>query len=153
MRRLITRCRLRLGALTLCAGAGIIAATPAGAVCQFATTTLAFGVVDVARGVDSTGGISVTCAAPTSFEVAIIGNGSPGNRHLAGPDGARLGYDVYPDATHSVPWSDGNGSGATFGASNDGSGTTTIPIYGRIPIQQAVPAGQYLDALTVSITF
>ncbi|HRY22830.1 MAG: spore coat U domain-containing protein [Geminicoccaceae bacterium] len=146
MRRLI---RIWCCAALLCA----IAARPALAVCQFATTALAFGVVDVARGADSTGEIAVSCQTATSFEVAIVGNGSPGNRYLSGPDGARLTYDVYPDATRSVPWTDGSGSGAVVAASGNGDETTRLSIYGRVPIQKAVPAGQYLDSLTVSVTF
>lgn len=110
-------------------------------------------MVDVARGADSTGEIKVDCEAATSFEVAIIGNGGPGNRYLSGPGGARLVYDVYPDATRSVPWSDGGGSGAGVTASSNGSDTTRLRVYGRIPIQKAVPAGPYQDSLTVSVTF
>ncbi len=110
-------------------------------------------MVDVARGADSTGEIAVSCQAATSFEVAIVGNGSPGNRYLAGPDGARLSYDVYPDITRVVPWSDGSGSGATVAASSNGNDTTTLRVYGRVPIQKAVPAGLYQDALIVSVTF
>ena len=146
MRRLIL---VPCCAALLCA----VTAPNAFAVCQFATTSLAFGVVDVARGADSSGEIAVSCQTATSFEVAIIGNGAPGNRYLSGPDGARLTYDVYPDATRSVPWTDGNGSGAVVAASGNASETTRLPIYGRVPIQKAVPAGQYLDALTVSVTF
>ena len=146
MRRLIC---LWCSAPLFCA----LAARPALAVCQFATTSLAFGVVDVARGADSTGEISVSCQTATSFEVAIVGNGGQGNRYLSGPDGARLTYDVYPDATRSVPWTDGSGSGAVVAASGNPSETTKLPVYGRVPIQKAVPAGQYLDALTVSVTF
>ncbi len=110
-------------------------------------------MVDVARGADSTGEIKVACETATSFEVAIIGSGGPGNRYLSGPDGARLTYDVYPDATRSVPWGDGGGSAAGVPASSDGKDTTRLRVYGRIPIQRAVPAGAYQDALTVSVTF
>lgn len=130
-----------------------LAAPPAGAVCQVDTSTLAFGMVDVARGVDSTADIVVACDVATGFEVAVIGNGVPGARYLAGPGSARLAYDVYPDATRSVPWSDGGGSGARVGASNDGNGQTALVVYGRVPIQGAVPPGVYLDALTVAVTF
>ena len=46
-----------------------------------------------------------------------------------------------------------SGSGAVVAASGNGDETTRLSIYGRVPIQKAVPAGQYLDALTVSVTF
>lgn len=126
---------------------------PAVAACQIAASEVAFGVIDIARGSDSTGEVRLTCAIATSFQIALVGNGSPGNRYMTGASGGRLVYDLYPDASRSVPWGDGAGSGVMVPGNNDGSSTSRITVYGRVPAQSAVPAGVYSDSLTVVVSF
>jgi spore coat protein U-like protein len=114
---------------------------------------VAFGVVDVARGNDSTGEIVISCSIATQVTIALAGGGVPGARFMSGPNGGRLAYDVYPDATRSVPWSDGNGAGVGGAETSDGESAKRITVYGRGPTQSAVPHGAYGDSLTVVVTF
>lgn len=144
MRRLIHVCVLVLGATT---------ASVAEAACQVSTSELAFGVVDIARGSDSTGEVRLTCVVATTFEIALVGSGSPGSRYMSGPNGDRLTYDLYPDATRSVPWGDGSGAGVVVPGSNDGNEPSRFPVYGRVPTQAGVAAGVYSDSLTVVVSF
>lgn len=148
--------RLSIGRPIL-AGLGLVLAhlvpSPASATCRIDTSELAFGTVDIARGGDSAGEIALDCTIATGFEIAILGNGVPGERFMSGPGGARLAYDLYPDATRSVPWSDGNGSGAVVAGSSDGETIRRFAVYGRVPIQRAVPAGAYAASLTVVVGF
>lgn len=141
---------MSLASLVLTAVLGAV--SPAAA-CQVVTSGVAFGVVDVVRGSYSNGEIAVSCMLATAFEIAIIGNGVPGARYMTGPDGGRLAYDLYPDATHAIPWSDGHGAGMGLAGTSDGSKASRFTVYGRIPVQPAVPPGTYSDSLTVIVNF
>lgn len=133
--------------------AGMAVAGTAHAACQVSTSELSFGTVDIARGSDSTGKITLSCAVATTFEIGLIGSGTPGARYMSGPSGGRLAYDLYPDASRSVPWGDGSGAGIMVPGSNDGSDSSDFPVYGRVPVQSAVAAGIYSDSLTVVVNF
>ena len=60
-----------------------------------------------------------------------------------------MNYNLYTDATRTAVWGDG------VGASNvSATGTSVdLPIYGRIPARQTVPAKGYTDAITVTIDY
>lgn len=128
-------------------------ASGAQAACQVSASELAFGTVDIARGSDSTGEVRLTCVVATTFEIALVGNGAPGSRYMSGPTGNRLTYELYPDATRSVPWGDGSGAGTVVPGSNDGNEPSLFPVYGRVPRQAGVAAGAYSDSLTVIVNF
>ena len=157
MRRLTPACLAR--SLTLTQRLAMVLPCllwPAGnamAACQIDTRPVAFGVVDVTRQNDSNGEIALTCSIATEVEVALSSSTAPGQRYMAGPSGGRLTYDLYPDATRSMPWGDGNGNSTTRVVTSDGDGTTRLPIYGRVPQQDAVPPGAYSDSLTVLVSF
>jgi spore coat protein U-like protein len=60
-----------------------------------------------------------------------------------------IAYELYRDAQYSQPW---NNSGTSQGMGNNG--TQTIPIYGKAgPSSTAVPAGEYQDTITVTLTY
>ena len=142
MRRLTLACMA-----WLCCGHATVAVA-----CQVTSTGVAFGTIDITRASDSTGEIQVACPVAASFSITLLGNGTPGNRFMTGPSGGRLTYELYPDATRTVPWGDG-GSGQAVAGSNDGNGSSRFTIYGRVPVQSGVPAGVYGDALSIVVTF
>jgi spore coat protein U-like protein len=135
-------------ALALCS-----IATPAQAACQVDAKPVAFGVVDVRQRSDSTGEVAVSCAIATPFKVAITGIGSPGNRYMTGPGNGRLSYELFTDPSFSTRWGDGSGAGQEVAAASDGESTKRLTIYGRVPEQNAVPAGGYSDSLTIELSF
>ena len=60
-----------------------------------------------------------------------------------------IAYDLYRDAQYSQLR---NNSGASQGTGNNG--TQTINIYGKAgPSSTAVPAGEYQDTITVTLTY
>ena len=130
-----------------------LAAAPALAACQVDASPVAFGVVDVSRNNDSNGEITLTCTIATDVAVALSSSAAPGQRRMAGPNGGQLIYELYPDATRSLPWGDGSGGSTTRNVTSDGDGTTRLTIYGRVPAQDPVPPGAYSDALTVLVNF
>jgi spore coat protein U-like protein len=135
-----------LGGLLL--GAGI-----ADAACQVDAKPVSFGVVDVQQRTDSTGEIAVDCSVAVEFSIAISGSGSPGDRFMSGPSNGRLAYELYTDSSFSSRWGDGSGSGTLVFRQSDGETTERITVYGRVPRQDAVPAGSYSDALVVELSF
>jgi spore coat protein U-like protein len=57
-------------------------------------------------------------------------------------------YDVYSDASRTAAWT------PTVGTTGVGDGTEQAQtLYGRIPVQTAVAAGDYKDTVTVTVSY
>jgi len=147
MRRL-TSVLASLPAAAVCLATGI-----AFAACQVNTRPVAFGDVDVTRATDTTGEVVLSCTITTDVDVALASGATPGQRYMSGPNGGRLTYELYTDASRSVEWGDGSGNGRTVPANNVGEESRRLTIYGRVPQQNAVPPGAYTDSLTVLVSF
>ena len=122
--------------------------------CTLAASNMSFGSVatlDTIR--DAMGGVSVTCSAGATFNIGMNGgaNGGTGgtNRRMASGAG-HITYGLYRDAGRSQPWyTDANGM-----LSSTGTGANqNLPIYGRVPAQPTPAAGNYTDAVIVTITY
>ena len=139
--------------------------------CAVAVTPLAFGGYTSPGGprVDSAASVVVTCtptylllACNVAYTLSLSSGlvGTPGNRQMASGAG-RLHYSLTSDAARSTPWGDGGAGGGTVGgAISTGllgllclQGTRAHTVYGRIPANQSVPAGTYLDQVTLTITY
>jgi len=160
-----------------CATAGVaavalLAAAPAlaGATCTVAATGVSFGayVISLVTPTDSSGNVTVTCTyvppggavsvdPVTSLSTGISGSYSP--RQMAtGP--ARLNYNLFVDAARTFVW--GNGLSGTRVATatftvgpgvGNGTRSSSLPVYGRVPAQQLVGTGAYSDTIVVTVTF
>ncbi len=129
-------------------------AGPAQAICSVELAPVAFGVVDPAQRSLGTGEVVVSCDAAASFEAAISAGGAGGaTRRMTGPNGGRLDYRLFTDAGRSIPWGDGGSAGDPVAGSSDGGAPSRLTIYGEVPAQAGVEAGEYLDSLEVTLTF
>lgn len=139
---------LPLGA-TLMLLADASAATAA--TCTVQSTSVAFGSYDTfsSAPLDSTGSINVQCDVSTAFTINLgTGTGSYAQRTLTSAQSI-LDYNLYTDAARTLVWADG-----TTGNNVSGSGTNvTVPVYGRIPQRQNVPAGVYTDTVVITISY
>lgn len=125
--------------------------------CKVTATDLDFGAYDplaVAR--DGTSSITATCTAQTPYEIGLsAGTGTPATttRAMTGSDGAstQLDYELYSDTTRSAIW--GAPGGATVAQSALTGGALNYTVYGRIPASQYVPAANYADTVTVTVTY
>lgn len=137
--------RLALGALILTTSSAALAAT-----CGVTTQPVSFGNYDTlgATALAGVGSVLVSCDAETSVTISIgAGNGTVADR-VMNAGAAQLGYNLYRDPTRLMVWGEGMGGGVTI------TGTTLdLPVYGKIPAGQNVPAGQYVDSVTVTITY
>jgi spore coat protein U-like protein len=140
------------------AGAALAAAgwtAPALAACTVDVAPVAFGVVDTLRQSRGTGEMVVRCDSNASFQVGISpgGAGASGTRRMSGPDGARMDYYLFSDASYSTPWGDGQALGGPVGGSAGDGSPARLTIYGVVPAQSNVPAGEYDDSLQVTLAF
>lgn len=128
------------------------AASASALTCGVTSQGVAFGSYDTLNAAhsDGTGNISVTCDASTSFTVSLsTGGGTYAQRSMS--SGAnQLGYNLYTDASRTTVW--GDGLGGTSNVSATGS-NVDLPVYGRIPARQNVPASAYADAITVTVAY
>ncbi len=125
--------------------------------CLVSATDLNFGAYDPLVGaLDGTSTITATCTAETPYEIGLsAGTGTPATttRAMTGSDGAstQLDYELYSDTTRSAIW--GAPGGATVAQSALTGGALNYTVYGRIPASQYVPAANYADTVTVTVTY
>lgn len=138
---------------------------PASALSCTANTTLAFGVISLlgGGGVTTSGTVAITCTGLPGEVLRTcpsLGAGSGGaavggaRRHLAGPVGGEIDYNLYSDSGFSSIWGSITGvmssypppfADVTIGIGGTGSGS--LPIYAQIfPLQQGASAGVYTSA-------
>ncbi|MBX9747168.1 MAG: spore coat U domain-containing protein [Hyphomonadaceae bacterium] len=126
------------------------------ATCEVIANDLAFGSYDpvAAAHLDASTTLSVTCTNGTGYNVRLnLGEGAGASTATRFMDnGAQtLGYTLYRNAGRTQLWGTTIGSDTLAGA---GTGApATITVYGRIPMQQAVPSGTYDDTVTVTVTW
>ena len=134
----------------IAAGFSLLAAsTAAGAACNVAPQSVSFGNYDPLSpsALDGVGNVNVTCDVQTSFTVSLgTGNGTVQDRRMTG-GAAQLAYNLYKDASRVIIWGDGAG-GVSSNATN-----VDLPVYGRIPGGQNVPANIYVDSVMVTVSF
>lgn len=129
-------------------------AGPALAACSVDAQPVAFGIVDPQRQNRGTGEVVIHCDAATTITVGLSpGGGGSGGRRMRGSTGGRLDYYLFSDAGNSVPWGDGAAIGNPVTTSAEGGTAKRLTIYGVIPAQDGIDAGEYDDSLQVTLTF
>lgn len=126
-----------------------LAAPAAAAACNVNPQGVSFGNYDPLGAIplDGVGNVHVQCDLPIGFNVSIgSGAGTVADRRMTG-GAAQLRYNLYKDATRLFVWGEGI-------QGLDAIGTNVhLPVYGRIPGTQNIPAGIYLDSVSVTVTF
>jgi spore coat protein U-like protein len=120
---------------------------------------LHFPPYDVTAGApdDTLAGLTYRCDGAVAVPVAIdLGRGAASSyfpRAMRnGP--ASLEYNLYLDATRTVPWGDGTGGSSRYGPVLALPGVeVTVNLYARIPARQLALAGFYADMITVTLNF
>jgi spore coat protein U-like protein len=99
------------------------------------------------NNLDGQGKVTVACTKGHAANIGL-GNGSNG-RKLSDGNGNLLTYEMYSDSNRSAAWtSQGISTGAALSkAARD------FTVYGRIPSNQDVPAGNYSDTVVATVNF
>jgi spore coat protein U-like protein len=157
--RVIAVCTGLLSAAPLCTAAQVAAPFAVSATvvrgCIIATTNLAFGSYPaVAAGptVLATATIQVTCELGDTYTIGLNDgvNRAGGQRRMARSSApvSYLNYNVFQDAARTVAWGD-NGTSRVSAVGTGGAQSYTV--FGQLPGAQVVPAGAYVDTVTVTV--
>jgi len=123
------------------------------ATCQISTTNLNFGNYSGTE-LTNTATITVNCTQNQGYDVGL--NGGSNNlpvtaRKMTGPGGTVLAYGLYSDSNRTTNWGNTVGTDTVHG--NGSGGNQTLTVYGRLPANQLVTPGGYLDTITATITY
>lgn len=126
--------------------------------CKVTARDLVFGVYDpLAVALNGTSTITATCTAQTPYSIGLdagLNAGGPTTRSMKGDDIATtlLSYELYSDTTRTAIWGAPGGT-TTVAQSALTGGALNYTVYGRIPASQYVPAANYEDTVTVTVTY
>lgn len=125
--------------------------------CVVAANNLTFGSYDPTSSApkDASTSIAVTCTPGTIFTVALSQGAASGatvtdRQMVSGAN--RLRYGLFSDAARITNIGDTPGVDA-LPAITARVAPSVQSIFGRIPPQQTVPAGDYRDTVTVTVTY
>jgi spore coat protein U-like protein len=126
--------------------------------CTISVTSIAFGNYNVftTTADDSTGTITYRCnSQAANISIAL----SDGSSTTFSPRTMRKGtellqYNLYRNAARTNIWGDGTGGTSVYTSANPpNNSNVNLTIYGRIPAQQDVSAGNYSDTVSAVINF
>ena len=143
-------------------------AAQAATTCRIVTVgSIGFGNYDVLATTpnDTLLGVTVACdrsGGPANVTVTVgLGAGANGSSVDArrmlqtSAPGDYLSYGLFRDVGRSSVWGNSNGINTvsrTLSVPNNGSASTTFTVYGRIPAQQNVAAGEYRDTVQITVS-
>jgi spore coat protein U-like protein len=126
--------------------------------CTIAATNINFGTAGVlTSALTATGTLTVACTASDAYSIALSsGTGSGASvtdRVMTRSGGAdRIHYQLYQNASYSLPW--GDGTSGTTALTGTGTGSSqSITVYARVPPQTTPQAGTYIDTVIATITY
>jgi spore coat protein U-like protein len=123
------------------------------ATCSASASSLDFGSYTGAASIASAT-IDITCSQTSLYSVALGGGSSltGTTRRLAGPSSSFIGFDLFSDASRTVPWGDDTALGTSV--SGTGNGTTQqLTVYGRTIAGPAPRPGSYSDTVVVTVSY
>jgi len=130
--------------------------------CLVSASALAFGTYTQGNGnVNQTSTVSVNCSLGTTFNVGLNAGATPAatvttRKMLNGAN--QLAYTLFSDTGRTTNWGNTVGTdtvartGNGFGVGN----VVALTVYGQVPdnaANQVLPAGNYTDTVTVTVTF
>lgn len=127
--------------------------------CTISASPMAFGTLTAIGGanVDTTASVDLACTTGANYDVSMDFGVNPtaGQRYLVSTSNAanKIPYSIYTDAGRTAAW--GNTSGTNTVAGTAGAtGVVSLTAYGRIPSSAgSMPAGAYIDTVTVTVNF
>ncbi len=124
--------------------------------CSIATRDMNYPNYSVSgsQAVKGEGTLQVNCNSGMDYSISIdLGlNGSGSERQMAAGGAGRLAYRICQDKTCQTLWGEGGPSGNPYQGSGNGN-QQDILVYGEILANQSVPAGNYSDTVTCTVSW
>jgi spore coat protein U-like protein len=124
------------------------------AACSVTAEPLSFGTVSAFdTAIDASSPSTVKCTPNAAYTVYLdygVNAGVGTQRKLKSTTSlATVNYNLYSDSTRLLPW-----GGTLAGVTGVGNGNDqAMTIYGQVPTQTAVAAGDYKDTVTVTVNY
>lgn len=121
--------------------------------CSISGGTLAFGAYGSGQStdLDGQGQINYTnCPAGTLTFDLDNGQNANGTQRRMKSGNNFLQYEIFRNAGRTIRWGSGSEANAQQLLQ---AGNGSVPVYGRIPRNQAVPPGSYSDTITITLRF
>jgi spore coat protein U-like protein len=126
--------------------------------CTISTAALGFGSYDpvsahAATPLDGSGTVTIACTkgANTTISLDLGGNASGSQRRLKDGGTNFLSYDLFQDAGRTTVW--GTGGDVLTPPAAPSKAPRNYSVYGRVPANQDVPAGNYTDTVVATVNF
>ena len=126
------------------------------AMCEVRASDLNFGQYSQQATAQVTGttALTIMCTPQTTYNVGLSEGTSPGatvnQRKMVG--GANtLNYQLYQDSSRTKIWGNTIGTDTVSGAGTGLNQDHTV--FGAVPAQQVIPAGNYADTITVRVYY
>lgn len=122
------------------------------------TTSDSLSFSDVTNGADdqdTSVDFSVTCTVDSPYTIALAGaNDADGAHYLSYTDGDgdthEIQYELYQDESHDTAWGTDTDVHEVSAAASGGDDQTA---YAVLPSFSGMPAGDYSDTITVTVSF
>ena len=121
--------------------------------CSVTAQPLDFGTTNsFAANIDTSSATTVKCTPTAPYTVYVSYGANAGattqRKLLSTTTTATVNYDIFSDASRTAAWT------PTSGKTGVGDGTEqAMTLYGRVPVQTAVAAGDYKDTVTVTVNY
>ncbi|MBB4083957.1 Csu type fimbrial protein [Brevundimonas lenta] len=121
--------------------------------CQITAQDLNFGTYSSTTAATASTPLNLRCTPGSSATISLDGgsSGNPQARTMQG-QGASLGYQLYRDAALQNPINTAGMAWQLQGSQNTGQ-TVVYTIFGQVPANQLVPAGNYVDTIRVTVNY
>lgn len=133
---------------------GVVASAPSGCSMEITSASnMDFGTANtLRRDVLSSSAIQLECPSNTQWQLGLNnGLNSLGSTRRMRNQSNYVQYELYQDSARGKRW--GNTANSDTYTGSGGSATIVVPVYGKVPAQNEVPAGSYSDTITVTLSY
>lgn len=133
---------------------GVTATAPSG--CSMDITSASnmdFGTTSTLTSeVNSSSAIQLQCPSNTQWQLGLSnGLNNVGTTRRMRNQSNYVRYELYQDSSRTKRW--GNTANTDTYTGTGGANTIVVPVYGKVPVQNNVPAGSYSDTITVTLSY
>jgi spore coat protein U-like protein len=120
---------------------------------------VAFGAYDpvvanASNNLDATGTVTVACTkgAPATIGLGLGSNASGATRRMSAGGSDFLTYELYQNAPRTTVWGNSGGGLLSTGAAPS-KAARNFTVFGRVPSNQDIAAGNYTDTVVATVNF